>query len=295
MELRQLEYFVAVAETANFTRAAGRVHITQSGVSAQVRQLERELGAPLLDRSGRTVTLTAAGAAALPHARAALAAATAVRDAVDDVTGVVRGRVVVGMIAGCRITPFFDALAGFHAGHPGIELTVTEDASDRLTAAARDGSIDGALIGAAAGPPDGLAAITIVSERLVALVPAGHPLARRRRVGLADVVAHPLVCMPVGTGIRAVLDAACAEHQVAARIALEASAPDAVLDLAARGLGVAVLAESMATDAADLQSFVIRDVTTPATLAFVWRPEASPATRALVGDIRRAFAETAAA
>jgi DNA-binding transcriptional LysR family regulator len=126
-------------------------------------------------------------------------------------------------------------------------------------------------------------------------VPAGHPLARRRRVTLADVVAHPLVCMPVGTGIRAVLDAACAEHQVAARIALEASAPDAVLDLAARGLGVAVLAESMATDAADLQSFVIRDVTTPATLAFVWRPEASPATRALVGDIRRAFAETAAA
>ena len=69
MELRQLEYFVAVAEEANFTRAAERVHVSQSGVSAQVRQLERDLGAPLIDRSGRVATLTAAGAVALPRSR----------------------------------------------------------------------------------------------------------------------------------------------------------------------------------------------------------------------------------
>lgn len=69
MELRQLEYFVAVAEERNFTRAAERVHISQSGVSAQIRQLERELGAELFDRSARTVTLTPAGKAALDHAR----------------------------------------------------------------------------------------------------------------------------------------------------------------------------------------------------------------------------------
>jgi len=72
MELRQLEYFIAVAEEANFTRAADRVHISQSGVSAQIRQLERDLGATLIDRSGRTATLTAAGAAALVHARAVI-------------------------------------------------------------------------------------------------------------------------------------------------------------------------------------------------------------------------------
>jgi DNA-binding transcriptional LysR family regulator len=295
MELRQLEYFVTVAETGGFTSAAARVHITQSGVSAQIRQLERELGAPLLDRSGRTVTLTSAGAAALPHARAALAAATAVRDAIDEVTGLVRGHLVIGMIAGCRITPFFDALADFHVAHPGIELTVVEDASDRLTSDVRTGGLDGALIGAAAGPPDELAALTIVSERLVALVEDGHPLARRRRLVLADLVAHPLVCMPVGTGIRAVLDDACARHGVTPRITLEASAPDAVLDLARRGLGVAVLAESMAIDATDLHAAVIRDVTTPATLAFVWRREASPAMRALADRVRTAFAATAAA
>src|SRR2546429_6569729 len=101
MELRQLEYFVAVAEEASFTRAAERVRISQSGVSAQVRQLEHEVGAILLDRSGRTATLTAAGAALLTHARAALASAQAARQAVDDVNSLVRGRLVVGMVNGC--------------------------------------------------------------------------------------------------------------------------------------------------------------------------------------------------
>ena len=105
MELRQLEYFVAVAEEANFTRAAERVHISQSGVSAQMRRLEQELGAPLIDRSGRTATLTAAGEAALDHAREVLGAARAVRQAVDDVSGVLRGRLDVGMVSGCTITP----------------------------------------------------------------------------------------------------------------------------------------------------------------------------------------------
>src|SRR4051812_23702444 len=104
MELRQLEYFVAVAEEGNFTRAAERVHISQSGVSAQIQQLERELGAPLLDRSGRTATLTVAGAAALPYARAVLASVADVRRSVDDVNELVRGELVVGMVTGCTIT-----------------------------------------------------------------------------------------------------------------------------------------------------------------------------------------------
>src|SRR4051794_11788764 len=105
MDLRQLEYFVAVAEERNFTRAAGRVHISQSGVSAQIRRLERELGADLFDRSARTVTLTVAGKAALDPARAALAAAVAVGQAVTEVTGLIRGRLAVGMVVGCTITP----------------------------------------------------------------------------------------------------------------------------------------------------------------------------------------------
>src|ERR1700749_1338416 len=154
MELRQLEYFVAVAEEANFTRAAQRVHISQSGVSAQVRRLEQELGAVLIDRTARTATLTAAGEAALDHARVVLGAARAVRQAVDDVSGVLRGRLDVGMVSGCTMTPLFDALAGFGTAHPGIEISLSEDSSDRLTQQVRAGEIDVALIGAARQTPD---------------------------------------------------------------------------------------------------------------------------------------------
>src|ERR1700733_3051669 len=114
MEIRQLEYFVAVAEEGNFTRAAERVHISQSGVSAQIQQLERDLGAVLIDRSGRTATLTPAGAAAPDPARAVLSAVEDVRHAVDDVNDLVRGQLVVGMVTACTVTPLFDALAAFH-------------------------------------------------------------------------------------------------------------------------------------------------------------------------------------
>src|SRR6185503_5280934 len=93
MELRQLEYFVAVAEEASFTRGAARVHVAQPGVSAQIRRLEQELGEMLLDRSGRTVTLTEVGEALLPHARAALSSVDGARLAVDELAGLTRGRV----------------------------------------------------------------------------------------------------------------------------------------------------------------------------------------------------------
>jgi DNA-binding transcriptional LysR family regulator len=229
MELRQLDYFVAVAEEANFTRAAERVHISQSGVSAQVRQLERELGADLIDRSTRTATLTTAGHAALEPARAALAAAAAVRQAVDDVNGVLRGRLAVAMVTACTVTPLFDALAAFHSAHPGVELALSEDRSDRMVDQVRAGLVDLALVGCAGAPPTDLESLSVVSEGLVALVPRGHALATRRRATLAEVAAHPLVCLPPGTGIRTVLDRACAAHGVQPTVALQASAPDAVV------------------------------------------------------------------
>jgi DNA-binding transcriptional LysR family regulator len=289
MELRQLEYFVAVAEEANFTRAAERVHISQSGVSAQVRALETELGAELFDRSARTARLTAAGMAALAHARAALDAADAVRHAVDDVNGLVRGRLTIGMITGCEVTPLFDALAAFRRAHPAIEMALQEDNSDRLIENVRSGSADIALVGVPGQPPDGLDAQVIVSEGLVALVPDAHPLAGKPRISLAALTAYGIVSLPLGTGIRAVLDQACAQAGLRREIALEASAPGAVADLAARGLGVAVLSASMAAGHDDLHAVPIDDVRIPAVLALIWRRTSSPALRALLPHLRAAF------
>src|SRR6476620_10816654 len=118
MELRQLAYVVAVAEESSFTRAAEREHVAQPGVSAQVRRLEAELGQPLFDRGAGSVSLTAAGEAVLPFARAALA-------------GLARGRVAIGVVpsVGARLA---DALAGFHAEHPGVEITLEERLSAEL-------------------------------------------------------------------------------------------------------------------------------------------------------------------
>jgi DNA-binding transcriptional LysR family regulator len=290
MELRQLEYFVAVAEEANFTRAAERVHISQSGVSAQIRQLEHDLGAMLIDRSGRVATLTAAGAAVLEHARAALASVDAARDAVDDVTGVIRGRLVVGMVTACTVAPLFDALAAFHQAHPGVEIALFEDNSDRLVDGVRTGATDLALIGAAGAPPAGLDSLPIVSERLVAAVPVGHPLAKRRRPTLADVTRYPIVCLPEGTGIRTVFDRACAARGIRPDIALQASAPRAVADLAVRGLGIAVLSEStVANDDGRLTILKVADVETPAVLALIWAKTPSPALQALLLHSLEAF------
>ena len=290
MELRQLEYFIAVAEEANFTRAAQRVHISQSGVSAQIRQLEHDLGATLIDRSGRTATVTAAGAAALGHARAVLASVDAVRQAVDEVNGLIRGQLVVGMVTACTVTPLFDALAAFHLAHPGVEITLIEDNSDRLIERVRTGAADLALIGAPGTPPEGLDALPVVSERLAAAVPVGHPLAGRLLATLADIRLYPIRCMPAGAGVRAVFDQACAAKGIQPDIALQASAPGAVADLAIRGLGIAILSKSMAAShGGRLKALAIDDIETPAVLALIWARTKSPALRELLLHSRQAF------
>lgn len=295
MELRQLEYFVAVAEEANFTRAAQRVHISQSGISAQIRQLEHELGHPLFDRSTRTAKLTAAGAAALTPARAALAAAASVQEAVDDVVGLLRGRLRIGMVVGCTITPLFIAIEKFHSDHPGVEISVQEGNSEQMIDAVGSGDLDMALVGAAGEPPDWLGAMTIASENLVALVPLGHRLAKRRRIAIDQLDGEPIVSMPAGTGTRATLDIGCAAAGFIPHITVEATAADTVADLVERGLGIGVLSASMTAAHRDhLSAVPLTGIALPALLAVVWSPSPSPALRVFIPQVREAFERGAA-
>lgn len=289
MELRQLEYFLAVAEEGGFTKAAARVHISQSGVSAQVKALESELGAELFERGSRLASLTEAGREALPYARAALDAVTALRETVDEVKGLVRGHLTVGMVTGCEVKPLFAALSTFHRAHPGIELELAEDSSSRLVAGVRAGVYDIALVGVAGGPPENLASRVIVSEGLIALVPPHEPLAGLRRVTLTELTAYPLVTMPEGTGIRTVLDEAFLSRGLIPDVTLVASAPGAVAELAARGLGVGVLSSSMAGSFPELTAVPIDDVPMPALLALVWRLRVAPVLAALLPHVENAF------
>jgi DNA-binding transcriptional LysR family regulator len=292
MELRQLEYLVAVADEASFTRAAERVHVAQPGVSAQVRRLEAELGQPLLDRSGRTVRPTGAGAAVLPYARAALAAVAAARLAVDELAGLVRGHVAVGMITG-GVAAVPEMLAGFHRRHPGVQMTLTEDGSDALLAAIRAGELDLALVGAATAPPAGVATQVVLDDALVAAVALEHPLRSRATITLRALAGEALVCLPRGTGLRSALDRACAAAGLRPHVAFEASDPVMLADLAARGLGVAILPRSLAEyRAADLHALEIIRPALRSRLELAWRADgpSGPAGRALVEHAREAMA-----
>jgi DNA-binding transcriptional LysR family regulator len=300
MELRQLEYFVAVVEEAGFTRAATRLHVAQPGVSAQIRRLERELGEPLLDRSGRTVRLTEVGAAVLPYARAALGAVAGARDAVAEFTGLVRGQVNVGMVSSVSTheLDLVGLLAGFHQRHPAVEMTVSADGSGRLLHDLQAGRLDVAFVGRATAPPPGIDIHVVVDERLVALVAHDDPLAAAGRpstIELTKLADRTLIGLPRGTGLRACVDGAFAQAGLRPRMSFEADDPRVLADLAARGLGVAILPESLRTGReAQLRAIEI----TPAArgrLAFAWRPDgaSSPATRRFVAHVRATLAARA--
>jgi DNA-binding transcriptional LysR family regulator len=284
MELHQLEYLVAVAEEASFTKAAARVHVAQPGVSAQIRRLERELGHELFDRSGRSVRLTDAGAAVLPLARAALSAVAEIGVLADELRGVLRGRVAVGMMTSCPPDVITGTLAQFHDKHPGVDITLIEAPSADLLAGLRDGAIDLAVIGFASPPGRGIQVEIINDDVLVAAVEHRQALAPRPSMSLRALVDHDLICLPRGSGIRAGLDEGCAAARLQARVALEASNPGVVADLAARGLGVAVLPESYARTREDLHLVRLGRPTLRACVGVAWRADGrlSPAATALI-------------
>jgi DNA-binding transcriptional LysR family regulator len=288
MELRQLEYFVTVADEGNFTRAAEKVHVAQPGVSAQIRRLERELGHELLDRSGRSVRLTEVGAAVLPYARAALAAVTGARLAVDELTGLLRGHVAVGMVTSHSVD-LAGLLAEFHRDHPGVEITLAEANSDELIASLRDGRLDAAIISLGANPPLDLEHLVVTDEAIAAAVAVDHELAQRSQIPLELLRGRPLISLPPGTGIRSHLDAACAKAGFVPRIAFEASDPLVLAQLAARGLGVAILPDSLARSREQLHPLTIIRPELRGQLVFAWRSggPVSPAARALLGRARR--------
>ena len=292
MELHQLAYFVAVAEEGNFTRAAERLHVAQPGVSAQVRRLERELGQELLDRSGRTVRLTDVGAAALPHARAALAAVQGVREAVDELAGLVRGQVAIGAVTSAGPVGLPDLLAGFHERYPAVEITLSEANSDVMLAALREGRLDLAVVGLATGPPPGIATQVLVDEPFLAVTAPGGPLSDRTEVEIPDLGDLPLMALPKGTGLRTALDAAFARAGLTPRIAFEAADPNVLAQLAMRGLGVAIVPESLARyHRAELRIVEIVGPGLRGVLALAWRTEGplSPAARALIAFARAAY------
>ncbi|PEG35130.1 LysR family transcriptional regulator [Mycolicibacterium agri] len=296
MELRQLEYFVAVAEEANFTRAAARIRVAQPAVSAQIQRLEREVGQQLLDRSRRSVRLTAAGAAALPYAKTVLQAVSDMQVAVDDVGQLIRGTVSIGTVTSHNVD-IPRLLADFHADHPGVEITLGMDSSDNLIENVRTGRLDVAI--AAVGPdevPDGVAVETTTDEAITAAVARTDPLATRKTIQVTDLRDRAVIALPVGAGIRRQFDRACAQAGVTPRIAFEASSPLELADMAERGLGVAIVPESVPRGRDDLHALAfVPELRGRLVLAWRSAGPVSPAARVLIDRARRLLRVTARA
>ncbi|MGX2992879.1 LysR family transcriptional regulator [Streptomyces sp. JNUCC 64] len=292
MELRQLEYFVAVAEEASFTKAAARLYVAQPGVSAQIRRLERELGHELLDRSGRGVRLTEVGTAVLAHARTALASVASVRLVADEFAALARGRISVGTVRSCPGLDLPTVLAGFHERHPAVEVVLAEENSDVLLEGVRSGRFDVAVVALTARTPPDVTLDVFVDEPLVLAVHPDDPLAARSSVTADALRDRPLVSLPRGTGIRACLDEVCAAAGFAPRIAFETGDPEILAGLAARGLGAALLPRSLAAlHPGTLHTLRLGPEEPRGRMAVAWRAEGpiGPAARAFVRHARRVW------
>ncbi|MGO1173738.1 MAG: LysR family transcriptional regulator [Actinomycetaceae bacterium] len=242
MELQQLRYALAVAETRNFTRAAERCFVVQSALSHQIGALERELGVRLFARTSRRVEVTAAGEAFLPAARASLESAE--RAAVDAAAaaGQVRGTLRLGLIPTVTDVDLPAGLRRFHDAHPAVRITVRGSGSDASVAAIRAGELDVAVLGLPESePPLGVATRELARERLVAVLPVEHRLAGRKRLRLADLAGATFADFAAGSPGRAQSDIAFEAAGVARDVTFEVMSSDLVLGLVREGLAVAML------------------------------------------------------
>src|SRR4029453_14210216 len=193
MELRQLSYFVAVADEGHFTRAAARVSVAQPAVSAQIRRLESELGEVLFHRDRRGVRLTAAGEALLPHARAALVAAQRGRDTIASMRGLLRGALWVGVVRPVDHR-LVEALGDFHRTHPTTAITFPEPHNEPAVESLSNGDLDAPLIGLHGQPlMPAIRARIVAVEPLVLGVHQGHVLAGRATITLDDLRDQPII------------------------------------------------------------------------------------------------------
>ncbi|OYO13620.1 LysR family transcriptional regulator [Enemella evansiae] len=288
MELRQLEHFLAVAEELSFTRAAQRLHVVQSGVSASIKNLERDLGVLLLDRSARQVRLTEAGTRFMAEAYAVLDVAQQAREAAAGDEGELTGTLRLGTMTAIRLIDVPAILGEYHRRHPQVQVLMSAAASGSqgLLTALHERRIDLAFLSTRGAPP-GIRRIKVAESVLRLVVPAGDELAGRDRIELGELAGRDFIDGPEGYGTRAVTDAAFAEADVQRRVTLEIADLSTGLDYVRHGLGIALLPDYLLSG--DLPAGVVvvpvggqADLDWPVFLAVREDRTPSAAARALV-------------
>ncbi|HET6289928.1 MAG TPA: LysR family transcriptional regulator [Amycolatopsis sp.] len=283
MELQQLRYVLAVAETNSFTRAAERCLVVQSALSHQIARLERELGARLFERTSRRVRLTAAGEAFLPAARQCLEAAERAGSEVAAAVGEIRGRLTVGVIPTVAAVDVPAALHTFRGRYPHVRIGLRVGASEKLVEQIKDGAIEVAFLGLPVSDrPHGVATCELGHDDLVAVVAPGHPLAVESEVDLERLSTEVFVDFPAGSAGRAQTDQAFAAARITREVAFEVTAADFMARLIHQGLGVALLPSKYVPNLTDVVTVPVRDA--PARIEhLVWnRFTVTPAAKAFL-------------
>jgi DNA-binding transcriptional LysR family regulator len=242
VDLRQLEHFVAVAEERHFTRAASRLNIVQSGLSASIRALEEEMGAPLFLRTTRRVNLTSAGQAFLEEANRVLAAARVARNVVVELQGLKRGRLKIGAIQG--LAPFIDLpklLGDFHREFPNVEILLGFDDTGALIDGVLEGRFDLAFTQFVEALPAALTASMLACDPLVIACPKNHALAGRQNLRFAEIAQEAFIDLPSGHGTRQLVEHCFAEAGLHRKSKFEVNDLSMQLDMVAHGLGIALV------------------------------------------------------
>ena len=291
MDLRQLEYFVAVAEELHFTKAAARCHVVQSALSYQIGRLEREHRLPLFERTSRSVRLAPAGDVLLPRARQLLADLDLARSELAALAGVVTGRLRLGMVGSAsQAAPMVElTLADFHRRHPAVEITIEDTGSRFMADQVRAGVLDAAFVGLFADQvPADLVHRVLAVEPLVAIVGVDDPLAGRGSADLAELAdlvgGRPFVEMRRESGLRQQVDAAFDRAGVVRTAAFELGTSDAVVRFVGLGFGAALVPLSATSGRSGVASLRLTDALAQHPVCLVHRqPEPSaPSARAFL-------------
>ncbi|MFE7773777.1 LysR family transcriptional regulator [Streptomyces sp. NPDC057445] len=286
MQFQQLQYFVAVAETRHFTRAAEQVHVSQPSLSQQIRALEKELGAELFSRARGNIALTDAGEALLPLARRILADTDTARHEVQELAQLRRGRVRLGATPSVCTGLLPEVLRAFHDRHPGIELLIEESGSHDLVRELARGALDLALVVLPLPTPSpALTTVELLQEDLVVVSAPGHgpgdarPAAPApgRPVRIAELQGEPLVMFRHGYDLRELTVAACRAEGFEPSFTVEGGEMDAVLGFVRAGLGVAVVPRMVADRAGrDLRVTELAPPGLRRTIALAHRSDVAP-------------------
>ena len=240
MELHQLRYFCAVADTGSFSRAAEHSHVSQPSLSQQILKLEAELGVRLFDRLGRSVRLTDAGKTFLPRARSVLRELEAARGDITEGKDSISGHVTVGVIP--TVAPYFlpPILAAFSKRFTDAAVSVVEEITPVLLDRLRAGSIDLAIL---ALPVRGheFESLPLLTEPLFAALPKKHKLARRNTISLRDLRKEPFLLLRDGHCFRENAVAACDRARVSPQVVFESGQFSSLLGLVGAGMGISLV------------------------------------------------------